>query len=235
MSTSVAVKTQSNLPTNVEEEASNILATTKSHERLLKFKKSKFYVLDDEVPIGSEFIAHANQLTTGWIKFSGNAVVERRMGRAADGFVPPERDELGDTDQSDWEAHDGELKDPWVFQHLLPFENPETGEVYIFTTSSIGGQIATEALAREWAKRIKRRGSRALPIVRLAVTQMKTKKYGDVARPCFEVVGWEDDHSRANETVTLVESKKVIDLAAHQDDDIPYANTPPYDGDSIPF
>jgi len=80
MSNSLAIKTQSTLPANVEEEAANILSTTKSHERLLKFKKSKFYVLDDEVPIGSEFIAHANQLTTGWIKFSGNVVLDRRMG-----------------------------------------------------------------------------------------------------------------------------------------------------------
>jgi hypothetical protein len=158
----------------------------------LKFKKSKFYVLDDEVSIGREFIAHANQLTVGWIKFSGNAVVERRMGRVADGFVPPERDELGDLDQSSWEPRDGELKDPWTFQHLMPFEDPETGEVLIFTTSSIGGQIATESLAREWAKRLQRTGSRAMPIIKLGVSQMKTKKYGEVARPHFEITAWED-------------------------------------------
>src|SRR5262249_38943360 len=146
MSNSVTVQSRSNVPANLETEAANLLATTKSHEKLLKFKKSKFYVMDDEVAIGREFIAHANQLTTGWIKFQGNAVVERKMGRAADGFVPPERNELGDTDQTQWEPRDGELKDPWTFQHLMPFEDPETGEVLIFTTSSIGGGKFTGGL-----------------------------------------------------------------------------------------
>jgi hypothetical protein len=192
MSTSVTVQSHSNLPANVEEEALNILATTKGHERLLKFVKGKYKVQDDEVSIGREFIAHANQLTTGWIKFQNNAVVERRMGRRADGFVPPERDEIGDLDQSQWEVSDGVLKDPWTLQCLIPFEDPESGEVVVFTTSSIGGRIATEALAREWAKRIQRTKSRAMPIVRLGVTQMKTKKFGEVARPNFEIVGWED-------------------------------------------
>ena len=76
MSNSVTVQSRSNVPANLETEAANLLATTKSHEKLLKFKKSKFYVMDDEVAIGREFIAHANQLTTGWIKFVGNQVVE---------------------------------------------------------------------------------------------------------------------------------------------------------------
>src|SRR5262249_6546437 len=192
MSNSVTVQSRSNVPANLETEAANLLASIKSHEKLLKFKKGKFYVMDDEVSIGREFIAHANQLTTGWIKFVGNQVVERKMGRAAEGFVPPERDELGDTDQSQWEPRDGELKDPWCFQHLLPFEDPETGEVLIFTTSSIGGQIATEALARDWAKRLTRTGSRAMPMIRLGVSEMKTKKFGAVARPNFEITGWED-------------------------------------------
>jgi hypothetical protein len=215
------VQSRSNVPANLETEAANLLATTKSHDRLLKFKKSKFYVTDDEVAIGREFIAHANQLTTGWIKFSGNAVVDRKMGRAADGFVPPERDELGDMDQSEWEVRDGELQDPWVFQHLMPFEDPETGEVLIFTTSSIGGQIATEALARDWAKRLTRTGSRAMPMIKLGVTQMRTKKYGEVARPHFEVTGWED---AAPAAVTAMRTVNSVEDVPHMDEPPPLSD-----------
>jgi hypothetical protein len=224
MSNSVAVKTQSNLPTNVEDEAANILSTTRSHEKLLKFVKGKYKVMDDEVSPGREFIAHANQLTTGWIKFVGNVVTDRRMGRLADGFVPPERDELDDVDQSQWEMKDGELRDPWTLQFLLPFEDPETGEVYIFTTSSIGGRIATEALAREWAKRIGRTKSRAMPIIKLGVSQMKTKKYGEVARPHFEVVGWDD-------APVIVSAMRT----ANEVPDVPDLDPPPHDGESISF
>src|SRR5262245_34296149 len=125
---------RNSLPANIEDEADALLASTKSHEKILKFRKGKYFVMDNEVRAGTEFIAHASQLTLGWIKFFNNKVVERRMGRAAERFVPPERDELGDMDRSEWEFRDGEAVDPWTFQHLLPLEHTETGEVYIFTT-----------------------------------------------------------------------------------------------------
>jgi len=217
---------QSNLPADIESEADNLLATTQGHEKLLKFVKGKYKVMDDEVPLGTEFIAHAPQLTFSWVKFVGNKVVDRRLGRAADRFVPPEREELGDNDQSKWEIRDGELKDPWSFQHLLPLENPETGELLVFTTSSIGGQISTEELVRVYAQRLRRKGSRALPIVRLAVTQMKTKKFGDVARPHFEVTGWEDTTT----TPAVSPMRTVNDIP-----DVPDLDPPPHDGEDLPF
>ena len=52
---------------------------------------------------------------------------------------------------------DGKPKDPWCFQHLLPFEHLESGEVVIFVTPSVGGMIATEELVREYARRLKRK------------------------------------------------------------------------------
>jgi len=193
MSNSVVVQSRNSLPANVQEEADALLAATQVHEKLLKFKKGKFFVMDDEVALGTEFICHALQLTLGWVKFVANKVAERKMGRAADRFVPAERDELGDLDKSEWEYRDGEAVDPWSYQHLLPLEHIETGEVYIFTTSSIGGKIATEVVVQEYAKRLKRTGARALPIIRLGVTEMKSKKYGDVKRPHFEITGWENE------------------------------------------
>jgi hypothetical protein len=182
------------LPANVEAELDNLLATTRTREPILKFVKGKYKVQDDEVALGTEYLAHASQLAFSWIKFVGNEVVDRRQGRAADRFVPPEREELGDLDKSEWERDDrGNPKDPWTLQNLMPFENPETGEVVIFTTSSIGGKIATERLAQEYAKRAKRTGSRALPIIHLECAEMQTKSYGDVKRPHFEIVGWENE------------------------------------------
>src|SRR5262249_41454583 len=161
----------------------NLLAATKSHERILKFVKGEYKCMDDEVPLGTEFIVHASQLTFCWIKFVGDKVVDRKAIRAADGFRPPEREDLGDLDQTQWEVKDGTLRDPWTFQHVLALEHAETGEVYAFTTSSIGGQIATKELVNAYAKRVQKTGSRALPIARLAVKKMQTKKFGDVPRP----------------------------------------------------
>ena len=211
---------QNSLPANIEDEADALLASTQTHEKLLKFKKGKFFAMDNEVALGTEFLCHASQLVIGWIKFVNNKVADRKMGRAAEGFVPPKREELGDNDQSQWERDDrGAPKDPWTFQHLMPFENLETGELMIFTTSSIGGQIATQNLVREYAQRVKRKGSRALPIIKLDVAQMRTKSFGDVARPHFEVTGWEDAPAVSPANVT-----RTVNV-----DDVPDLDPPPHD------
>jgi len=186
-------KTGSNLPANYEEEADALLAATEGHEKLLKFVKGKYKVRDDEVSLGTQYVAHANQLTYCWVKFVDKKVVERRHGKAVEKWVPPEREDLDDKDLSKWETGlDGKPKDPWSFQHLLPFENLENGEVVIFTTSSIGGQMATEEIVNAYARRLKRAKSRALPIVKLASKDMPTRYYGNVPRPHFEVDGLED-------------------------------------------
>jgi hypothetical protein len=206
-------KKPSNLPANYEEEADAILAATHGHEKLLKFVKGKYKVRDDEVPLGTQFVAHANQLTFCWIKFADNKVAERRMGKAIDRYVPPEREELDEWhDKSKWETGlDGKPKDPWSFQHLLPFENLESGDVVIFTTSSVGGQIATDELCNAWGRHAKRNRSRAMPIVKLASKMMKTRFGADVPRPCFEVDGW-DEGPAGN----------VEDAASEPSDSIPF-------------
>lgn len=183
----------SNLPATYEEEADALLEATEGHEKLLKFIKGKYKVRDDELPLGTQFVVHANQLTHCWTKFRDKKVIERRHGKAIEKWVPPEREELDDNDQSTWEVGlDGKPKDPWSFQHLLPFENLESGEVVIFTTSSVGGQIATEEVVNAYARRLRRMKSRALPIVKLASKNMESKRFGDVPRPYFEIEGWED-------------------------------------------
>jgi hypothetical protein len=182
------------------------------------------------VPLGTEYVAHAGQLAFSWIKFLGNQVIERRQGRAADRFVPPEREELGDLDESRWERDDrGNPKDPWTFQHLMPFENPETGEVVIFATSSIGGKIVTERLAQEYAKRARRTGSRALLIIKLGCTEMRTKSYGDVKRPHFEIVGWENETPDPMRACLAREGV----VAVARDITPPHQEEPKFDDDEI--
>ena len=188
-------KLQTNLPTTQEEETDNLLAATQGYgsEKLLKFRKGKFFVMQEEVPLGTEYVAHASEMTYCWIKFSADGqVVERRHGRAADGYEPPKREELDDwNDKSKWRVIDGVPRDPWAFQHLLPLEHLETGALSIFTTGSVGGEIGVKELVYQWAKRAKK-GQRSLPIIKLASIDMMSKKYGAVPRPHFPVVGWDD-------------------------------------------
>jgi hypothetical protein len=92
-------------------------------EKILKFKKGEYFVGDEEIPPGTQYIAHAKAWTKCWIKFVDSEVAERKTYRVALGEKPPEREDLDDQDQSKWsEGLDGKPADPWVYQYLLPLE-----------------------------------------------------------------------------------------------------------------
>ena len=86
--------------------------------------------------------------TRGWVKFKRGELVERRVGRVADGFVVPKREELDDTDSSAWEIDTrGEPQDPWSQQSYLPLEDLETNEILTFVSGSLGGRQAVSRIA----------------------------------------------------------------------------------------
>src|SRR5262249_40380446 len=88
---------------------------------LLKYAKGKWKIGDTQVKEGTEYIAHLPQALRGWIKFEGNKVVDRKIGKIAERFPMPEREELGDTDPAKWEKDaGGQPRDPWVKQYYLP-------------------------------------------------------------------------------------------------------------------
>jgi hypothetical protein len=220
------IKNPNRLPVELETEADNILAAAKEDagfDKLLKFIKGKYYVgpkeSRTEIPLGSQFIAHASQWTKCWIKFADGKVVQRHMGKVAEGYVPPEREELDDTDQGKWAIVDGKPRDPWRLDYILPMEEMEKGEVCVFTTPSIGGHIAVSDLCAAYAKRVKK-GLRGPPVVQLGVADMPTKKYGMVPRPDFIIEGWDDAAGGGGG----VDEMKIINATKRgdMDDEIPF-------------
>ena len=186
----------------------NILDASKEDagfEKLIKFRKGDFFIGEEAVPLGTEYIAHAIGWTKCWIKFVDDEVVERKVYRVALGERPPERKDLDDLEKGSWpEGIDGSPADPWSLQYLLPLEKTSDGEVVIFTTSSIGGRRAVADLCAAYAKRKAKIASCGQPIVKLAKTEMPTKKFGRVPRPQFEIVGWDDPASDFNEAPPAV-------------------------------
>jgi hypothetical protein len=215
------MNTQNTLPATLNEMAANIERTAEADggfDKLVKFKKGKYYVGDDVVAPTHEFVAHVTQWTKGYVKFVDGKLIERQQGKVCDGYVLPERASLGDNDQNEWPIEDGRPKDPWVEQSMFPLEDTESGELFVFTTSSVGGRIAISDLAKEWTRRLKRQKSRACPIVTLASVDMKTAKYGAVARPHFRIVGWDDQASNSDAVEITPPSK----LSNAFDDTIPF-------------
>jgi hypothetical protein len=76
----IAKNENSNPWLRVAEEAGN------SFGCLLKFVKGKWEIGDDEIPAGTEYVAHIDQLARGWVKFEDSQVTDAMMVKIANGI-----------------------------------------------------------------------------------------------------------------------------------------------------
>jgi hypothetical protein len=160
-----------------------------------KFSKDGKFVKssdDEEIPEGTEFVVIYDQAQGGWVKFMGrgNPPV-RKQGPLFAGFVPPSREELGDTNESEWEEGlSGKPADPWQFQLLLPLQDVKTGELFIFQTTSITGRRAVDRLIQSCA-RMMTAEPEVYPVIKLRITGFdhRDERVGWVKVPAFERVG----------------------------------------------
>jgi hypothetical protein len=175
--------------------------------KLLKFAKGHYETGDDEIKLGTELIAHVDQIAHGWVKFVDGKLVDQHIVKIADRRPLPERDGLGDLDQSKWEPDaKGERRDCWVLQWYLPLSDMANCDLLTFITASHGGVSAIGKLCSIYGRR---GGTGPLPVIELGVRSYKHKTYGRIETPEFSVVGWDDnggpslsvaDNSHANET-----------------------------------
>jgi len=206
-----------NLPAVQEANAiANAAEADAGFEKLLKFKKGVFSCDGEDVSLGTQFIAHCVGWTKCWIKFRDGKVVERRTYPVITGKVPPERDQLDDNDPITWEPGlDGKPADPWVYQHLLPLEDKDNNLV-LFVTSSVGGKRAVADLCKTYARRTSRLGTSEQPVIKLNKAMMPSKKWGDIPRPDFEIVGWDTNREGIRQV------KAPDTLREEMDDEIPF-------------
>jgi hypothetical protein len=162
--------------------------------KLLKFVKGQYTTHTGEIPIGTSFVAHVDQISRGWIKFIGTKLVDIRVYKVAEGRAFPTRDSLGDLDESKWEvdARTKAKRDPWVVQWYLPLSDLEGGgEMLTFVSSSTGGIGALGRLCNQYGRRVEH-GERGLPVVSLASDSYSHKTFGNVLVPEFKVETWDD-------------------------------------------
>jgi hypothetical protein len=157
--------------------------------KLLKFVKGKWEIGDDEIPEGTEYVAHIDQMLRAWIRFEDSEVVDRRIEKVASGIKLPTRAELGDNEPANWKEKDADdrPRDPWCKQWFLPLTSVETDDFVMFVTGSKGGIGAIGNLCRVYG-RTERNG--LLPIVALKTRSYKHKQYGRIETPDLPIVGW---------------------------------------------
>ena len=124
--------------------------------RLFKYdnKVPRYFLIDDDsaMPEDTPLIAQCDQLVWGRVKFNGPGnPPTRHLGPKYDGYVPSERETLGDTDLRQREVGlSGKPDDPWQIYYYLPVENPETHEVFCFAASTDTTRRAVGKLLRHY-------------------------------------------------------------------------------------
>jgi hypothetical protein len=168
--------------------------------KMLKFKKGKYFLGgEEEVPLGRQYLAHCIGWTKAWIRFQDGEPKPLEPGgpckmyySVAKGERPPERDELGEMEVSEWPPGiSGPHSDPWVQQYMLPMTDMETDEQVVFVTGSWGGRRAVGELCNVYANKKRRDPKLGQPVVRLDTVDMPTKHFGEVPRPHFHVVNFD--------------------------------------------
>ena len=192
-------------------------------QAMIKFKKGEYWSNEEEIPLGTQFIAHALSWTKSWVHFENRTVVERRNYRVARREKAPERDQIPNNDQSSWPyGLDGKTKsDPWVLQYLLPLEDIDTGEVRVFVGSSFGGRRAVGEVCSAWSRRAAKEPDCGQPIIELQSATFPTRNYGDVDRPYFKIVGWDSGRTELGEPELNLSDDKAASEAEF-DDKIPF-------------
>jgi hypothetical protein len=160
--------------------------------KLLKFSKGDYLAGQDneEVPMGTELIANMDEMLAGWVKWQDNKPVEQIMGKVSEGYQPPRRKDLSDTDTEQWEIDvKGEPRDPWQFSNLLILKSDKG--LFTFTTSSKGGLNALGDLCKVYGQAMAQRPDE-YPVIALGSGSYDhpNKTLGRIKIPTFKVVGW---------------------------------------------
>jgi hypothetical protein len=162
--------------------------TATSHAKRMVFKQGLYLRGPDKevVPIGTRFVVvKAND---GWQHWVDGRVVQRIPREPGKRF--PIREELGDTDQSQWSVFNGEPSDPWQLQSELLMVEEETGQLTILQVTSWSAREQIEDFCRLVTSRRRQLGVNAKPIIALSVVTRSRVKGGFYKAPAFPIAGW---------------------------------------------
>ena len=157
--------------------------------------KEKSYIktsTKEKIEAGREFVYVYPRTVVNWLKFNGPGNPPTRIGGYLfDGYNLPERSTLADTDQSSWDkGPSGKPEDPWILQVLLPLQDKETGELFIFQASNSTSRAAADRLI-ESCMRMQLKEPGFFPVVKNDISgfQHREKHVGWVPTPTFARVG----------------------------------------------
>jgi hypothetical protein len=190
--------------------------------QLLRFSKGDFIIGEagETLPENTEFVVLLDEALCGWVKWEEGKPIEHRMGRIADGYVPPPRSALGDVDRAAWEeSADGRARDPWAFTNYVVMKREPDGELFTFAATSKGSLNAVGDLCRQYARHARKHPDH-YPVVKLftGTYEHKVKAYGKIAFPIFTVVSWAQKEELDLDRATAAPTSEELPF----DDHVPY-------------
>jgi hypothetical protein len=195
------------------------VAHQESSSTVLKYNKDE-WTANDMPMDGNILTANMIDLCHGWRKWVDKKIVATDIGFIRNKFVPKQRNELDDHDETKWSVdRDGKPQDPWSWGYYLQLMDEE-GSTFVWTASSAGARGAIGDLAKKYAKK------RVNPIVKLSSSSYRHPQYGKVFVPVLEVEGWEEAAppplASGPASPLLPPTKEQPALAERIDDEIPF-------------
>jgi len=136
-------------------------------------------------PMNGQILASdPGDLITGWQRFQNNMPI-LQVGRAADGYQPAAREQLGDLPEP------GD-KDPWQRVDFLPFWSPESREVLLFTASNQGSRDAVANLVDAYCNNLAEHpeDQNKVPLIELGTDSYKNTHGKHIFVPIFDMNDW---------------------------------------------
>jgi hypothetical protein len=163
--------------------------------KLLKFSKGDYLAgqEEEEVPFGTQFVANMDELLVGWIRWEASKPTDQIMGKVKDNYQIPNRNELGDTDETQWETDaQGQPRDPWqLTNYWLMKGTGDDTELYTFTTSSKGGLGSIGDVTLKYGRAASMHPDE-WPVVQIGASsyEHRNRSIGRIKFPTFKIVGW---------------------------------------------
>ena len=157
----------------------------------LKWNDKQGWIDRDGVAAPSPLlVVGVNEILRRWKDKMAEYIVEKPL---------PDPDELNAAiPVQEWEAGvDGKPRPPWAHTVVVYLVNLSTGEAYTYAAATSGAHIAFDALKEAVITMRALRGTRCMPVVKLADRPMKMK-FGQGKRPHLEIIGWRTPGEDAN-------------------------------------
>jgi hypothetical protein len=137
---------------------------------------------------GKRLAATPADVMVGWQRIEKGKPPLYVLGRIADGYVPPPREQLGDTEEYTWPGD----KDPWTAAMWLPFWNPETREVLVLHAANDGSKDAVANLTQAYVANCETRPEQINfdPLIELNVDSYESKHGRRIYFPAFDIINW---------------------------------------------